>query len=60
MVHPNCAKYLPKTCGVPQAYVKHYSESLSKLKDSESIKNEDKEQEKNEDINIEGWVKIPV
>ncbi|KAF5279138.1 hypothetical protein FQA39_LY18316 [Lamprigera yunnana] len=59
MVHPYCVSYVPKACGIPMAYVKHYSESLSVVvKGDEAtvpLGNNDEEV-----INIEGWIKIPM
>ncbi|KRT80293.1 C1 domain containing protein [Oryctes borbonicus] len=58
-VHPQCVSTLPRTCGLPQAFAKHYSDSLTKLEDA-------KNQHTNEDLNksaaidVEGWVKIPM
>lgn len=58
-VHPQCISNLPRTCGLPHAFAKHYSESLSKLED---IKNKSAGEISNEvaDIEIESWVKIPM
>lgn len=57
-VHPACISEVPRTCGLPQAFVKHYKESLSKLEKA----NEEEQKVSSEDkvVNVEGWVKIPI
>ncbi|KAK5638338.1 hypothetical protein RI129_012633 [Pyrocoelia pectoralis] len=57
-VHPFCAPKLPKTCGVPRAYIKHYSESITSLQTE--TENEKETSATDEPVNVEGWVKIPV
>ncbi|KAI4463668.1 myotonic dystrophy s/t kinase-related [Holotrichia oblita] len=58
-VHPQCISNLPSTCGLPHAFAKHYSDSLSRLHDSKA---ESANEISNEtaNIDIESWVKIPV
>ncbi|GJQ75197.1 hypothetical protein Trydic_g9799 [Trypoxylus dichotomus] len=59
-VHPQCVSTLPRTCGLPNAFAKHYSDSLTKLQDA---KNEDADKNPDENdatIDIESWVKIPI
>ncbi|XP_031331447.1 citron Rho-interacting kinase-like [Photinus pyralis] len=53
-VHPFCAPKLPKTCGVPRDYVKHYSETITHLQEEKEVPVTD------DAVDVEGWVKIPV
>lgn len=57
-VHTTCVGSVPRTCGLPSAFVKHYKDSLTKL-NKENCEGQDKNEEKNV-VNVEGWVKIPV
>lgn len=54
--HTNCGSSLPRTCGLPEEFALHYSESLNKIHSGSSISINGL---KKEEINIEGWVKIP-
>ncbi|KAG5866592.1 hypothetical protein JTB14_013111 [Gonioctena quinquepunctata] len=54
-VHANCKNSLPNTCGLPQVFAKHYKDSLRPKTDESPSQPQDKE----EVINVEGWVKVP-
>lgn len=53
VVHASCVKEVPRTCGLPHAYAKHYTDSVRR------VLNASKEENKSKD-NIEGWVKVPM
>ncbi|XP_017783793.1 PREDICTED: citron Rho-interacting kinase [Nicrophorus vespilloides] len=57
--HTNCSSSLPSTCGLPSAYARHYTESLSKINVEIQNRVNDDEKRITEEINVEGWVKIP-
>lgn len=55
-VHNSCAKSTPHSCGLPKELVKHYTESVKKLKEDEVKQRVD---DKYDEIYLESWVKIP-
>lgn len=55
--HPKCALTIPKTCGLPPGFAKHYSKSLTDSDRSGSASAENSLGERQ--ITLEGWVKIP-
>ncbi|XP_022914503.2 citron Rho-interacting kinase [Onthophagus taurus] len=63
-VHSGCAKNVPRTCGLPQGFAKHYSDSLSRLKTKKEFDGNNEQIEDEDDGNVvfdvEGYVKVPV
>lgn len=53
-VHGSCASLVPKTCGLPNAFAQHFSNSIRKTNASstEAVSTE------NDTVNVEGWLKI--
>lgn len=57
LVHTNCTKSMPRTCGLPKGLAKHYKESLTKL--SETEKAESNRNSCEDVVNVESWIKLP-
>lgn len=53
VAHVTCASLVPKTCGLPNGFVQHFTNSVTR---TNSIKNCEHSKEL---VNVEGWVKIP-
>mgnify|MGYP005983600945 len=50
-VHISCAELVKSTCGLPQAYAKHFKDSLTRLNSSENG-------DLDESVCVEGWIKV--
>ncbi|KAF7283165.1 hypothetical protein GWI33_001228 [Rhynchophorus ferrugineus] len=58
--HSSCSTNLPKTCGLPREYMKHFTNSLQNSPNNSEKSNGDSYcQEDLKDAVYEGWVKIP-
>nr|XP_023022952.1 citron Rho-interacting kinase [Leptinotarsa decemlineata] len=52
--HTNCKRLIPNTCGLPKVFAKHYKDSLKPKTEENHVQTPNKE----EVVNVEGWVKI--
>lgn len=53
IVHTACVPLVPKTCGLPSAYVQHFTDTVQKNA------SETKKEINSDALNLEGWIKIP-